>query len=188
MKYNFLMKEAELVLREIESLAKENNLPIIGRDRGNVMVSFLRKYNVKNLLEIGTLIGYSAILIASSTGANVTTIEINEERAKEAIRNIKRAGLENKIKVIIGDALDIIPKLNDTFDSMFIDAEKSQYLKYLMLAEPKLKNGAIIIADNVKKFRNEMEDYLNYVRNNKLYESFTVEVENDALEISIKKF
>jgi predicted O-methyltransferase YrrM len=74
------------------------------------------------------------------------------------------------------------------FDSMFIDAEKSQYLKYLMLAEPKLKNGAIIIADNVKRFRNEMEDYLNYVRNSKLYESFTVEVENDALEISIKKF
>jgi predicted O-methyltransferase YrrM len=92
------------------------------------------------------------------------------------------------MKVIIGDALDIIPKLNDMFDSMFIDAEKSQYLKYLMLGEPKLKVGAIIIADNVKKFRNEMEDYLNYVRNNKLYESFTVEVENDALEISIKKF
>jgi predicted O-methyltransferase YrrM len=57
-----------------------------------------------------------------------------------------------------------------------------------MVAEPKLKTGAIIIADNVTKFRNEMEDYLNYVRNNKLYESFTVEVENDALEISIKKF
>jgi predicted O-methyltransferase YrrM len=57
-----------------------------------------------------------------------------------------------------------------------------------MLAEPKLKVGAIIIADNVKRFRNEMENYLNYVRNNKLYESFTVEVENDALEISIKKF
>jgi Predicted O-methyltransferase len=183
-----MKKEAELILEEIEKIAKENKLPIIGKNKGKIIVDFLNKHKSKKLLEIGTLIGYSAIFIASYTKAKVTTIEINEEIAKIALKNIKNAGLENKIKVIIGDALDVIPKLNDIFDSMFIDAEKSQYLKYLILAEPKLKNNSIIIADNVKKFENEMKDFLNYVRNNKLYKSITIEVDDDALEIIIKKF
>jgi Predicted O-methyltransferase len=90
--------------------------------------------------------------------------------------------------LVVGDARVVIPKLNYSFNFMFIDADKRQYLEYLKLAEPLLKEGSIIVADNVKIFRNILSDYLDYVRGSKKYSSYSIDVGDDAIEVSKKLF
>jgi predicted O-methyltransferase YrrM len=143
------------------------------------------------------LYGYSAILMADTLkGADekVVTIEIDKSIAGIARKNIADASLLNKIDVIVGNALDEIPGLNSKFDLLFLDAAKNEYLKYLELAQKNdLKRGTIVVADNVEISKNEMRDYLEYVRNSTIYESKTIETTveftpnvKDALEVSIK--
>src|SRR3989344_770573 len=122
--------------------------------------------NPQRILEIGTLVGYSAILMAKhlSKGAVITTIEIDKQMAGAARKNIKEAGFEEKIELIVGDARREIKKLKGEFDVLFLDAAKEQYLGYLKLAEPFLRKGAIVVADNVKIFKEDMADFLEYVR------------------------
>ncbi len=176
------------VLNEIEMEAKEKGLPIIGRAKGKVLAELVKRHGVKTVLEIGTLIGYSALVIASNLKgkAKLITLEINEDVAKRAMENFRKAGLEKKIEVIIGDAKQTIPSLNYNFDMVFIDAEKREYLTYLKLVEPKLKKGAVIVADNVKMFEESVKDFLNYVRNSGKYKSTNIDLGYDAMEISIK--
>src|SRR5579875_1914819 len=116
------------VIEKIEEEAEREGLPIVGRRKGKVLIDLIRRYKPKNILEIGTLIGYSAILMASNMKkGKLYTIELNELRAKKARENIERAMLNNKIEVLVGDAKQVIPKLNISFDMLFIDAEKSEY-------------------------------------------------------------
>ncbi|HLI46197.1 MAG TPA: class I SAM-dependent methyltransferase [Geobacterales bacterium] len=177
------------VIEKIEEEAEREGLPIVGRRKGKVLIDLIRRYKPKNILEIGTLIGYSAILMASNMKkGKLYTIELNELRAKKARENIERAMLNNKIEVLVGDAKQVIPKLNISFDMLFIDAEKSEYFTYLKLAEEKLKKGAIVVADNVKMAESRMIDYLTYVRNSKSYKSLTIDFGYDAMEISFKLF
>jgi predicted O-methyltransferase YrrM len=113
------------------------------------MLSFMVR--PKNILEIGTFTGYSAICLAqglSEDGA-LYTIENNDEIAEIAQSFFDRSGLSDKINLLIGDARDIIPKLNCTFDLVFMDAEKSEYLDYYHLFIEKVVSGGFIIADNV---------------------------------------
>jgi len=125
----------------------------------------------------------------------VVTIEIDRSIADIARKNVAAAGLSEKINVIVGDALEVIPKLDWKFDLLFLDAAKSEYLTYLKLAEDKvLKRGAVIVADNVEVSKNEMLDYLKYVRSSGgIYKSETIETTleftpnvRDAIEVSIK--
>lgn len=203
------------VLSEIESIAKKNSLPSIGPIKGEIIIDIIKKYKPKRILEIGTLHGYSAILMANcllsvnnnagkdNDNANketiVTCLEIDQQLANIAKKNIEKAGLSDKIKVINGDALEIIPKLDNNnhyrFDLVFIDAVKNQYLEYLKLVEENdlmNKEAAVVIADNVLIYENEMRDYLDYVRNSGRYNSYTTETTleftknvKDALEISL---
>ena len=125
-------------------------------------------------------------------------LDVLSEIEEIAKKNIEKAGLSDRIEVITGDALEIIPKLNNhyRFDMVFIDAVKNQYLKYLKLVEENdlmNKEVAIVIADNVLIYENEMKDYLEYVRNSGLYNSYTTETSleftknvKDALEVSLK--
>jgi predicted O-methyltransferase YrrM len=140
------------------------------------------------VLEIGTLIGYSAILMAKEleSGAHLTTIEIHADEAKKARENIKRAKIRATIDVIIGYAIKVVPKLKDKFDMVFIDAEKSEYRDYLRLVEDKLHKESVIVADNAGIFAHEMRDYLEYVRNSGKYSSRYVPVGEDGLEVSVK--
>ena len=109
-------------------------------------------------------------------------------------KNIADASLLNKIDVIVGNALDEIPGLDSKFDLLFLDAAKNEYLKYLDLAQMNdLKRGTIVVADNVEMSKNEMQDYLEYVRNSTIYESKTIETTveftpnvKDAMDVSIK--
>jgi predicted O-methyltransferase YrrM len=126
----------------------------------------------------------------------VTCLEIDQQFANIAKKNIEKAGLSDRIEVITGDALKIIPTLKNDyiFDLVFIDAVKNHYLKYLKLVEDNglLNNKSVVIADNVLIYENEMKDYLYYVRNSGRYNSYTTNTTleftknvKDALEVSI---
>jgi predicted O-methyltransferase YrrM len=212
---NVKRKKVLDVLSEIEEIAKKNSLPSIGPIKGKIIGDIIKKYKPKRILEIGTLHGYSAILMASfllsvndddddDDGNDntvkeiiVTCLEIDKNLVNIAKKNIEKAGLSDRIEVITGDALEIIPKLNNhyRFDMVFIDAVKNQYLKYLKLVEESdlmNKEVAVVIADNVLIYENEMKDYLEYVRNSGLYNSYTTETTleftknvKDALEVSL---
>jgi predicted O-methyltransferase YrrM len=191
------VSRASQVLRRLEKMAEKQFIPSIGPIKGKIITGIIQKYKPRNILEIGTLYGYSAILMADTLkGADekVVTIEIDKSIAGIARKNIADASLLNKIDVIVGNALDEIPGLNSKFDLLFLDAAKNEYLRYLELAQKNdLKRGTIVVADNVEISKNEMQDYLEYVRNSTIYESKTIETTveftpnvKDALEVSIK--
>jgi predicted O-methyltransferase YrrM len=183
------------VLKALVKMAEKEFVPSIGPIKGKIIAKIIKKYKPRNILEIGTLYGYSAILMASmlsSSNGRLVTIEINKLVAEAAIRNIEDAGLSDKIMVVIGNALNVIPQLDRRFQLMFLDAAKNEYLGYLKLAEKKcLEKGAVVVADNVKVSKNEMLDYLEYVKYSGLYKSETIETIleftpkiKDAIEVS----
>ena len=182
--------ERDIVLREIEDLSKRTYLPIIGPVGRKYLVDTVRRFNVKNVLEVGTLIGYSAILMAEHLhqDGRIVSIEINPKSASLAEENIRKAGLADKIELHIGDALTVIPGIDDMFDMVFLDAAKREYLEYLKLSENKLERGGVVFADNVRMSAHKMRDYLDYVRNSGRYKSEYVDSGFDGVEISTKLF
>ena len=186
------------LLRELEQIAKKEHLPSIGPLKGRIISEIVEKYRPASILEIGTLHGYSAILMGHllPDDGKLITIEIDRDLANIATKNIEKAGLSGKIKVICNDAIDVIPTLGGyEFDLVFLDAIKTQYLHYLRLLEGKnlLKEESIVVADNVILYESEMKDYLEYVRNSGDYLSQTTEATlefnknvEDAIEISIR--
>ncbi|MBI2051426.1 O-methyltransferase [Candidatus Roizmanbacteria bacterium] len=178
------------VLREIEKEAKTRFLPIIGPEKGEVLVKIIKKYKPERILEVGTCVGYSAILMSRDlpkTG-NIVTIEIDPEVARTAQENIIKARAHKKIEIVIGDAIDAIPTLEGPFDLLFLDAAKDKYLNYLKQAESKLSPDAVVVADNAGVFAWEMRNYLRYVRKSGRYKSTTYDLGFDALEVSKKLF
>lgn len=199
------------ILAEIEETARKEYLPSIGPIKGKIIEDVIKEYKPRKVLEIGTLHGYSAILIAniilsgkydnenfnierSSTEPILVSVEKDQKLANIARKNIEKARLSKKIQVINGDALEIIPRLKSKFNMIFLDATKSEYLKYLQLIErySLLNKRAVVVADNVLIYENEMKDYLDYVRNSGKYISRTTETSleftknvKDALEVSI---
>ncbi|MDD5082608.1 MAG: class I SAM-dependent methyltransferase [Dehalococcoidales bacterium] len=180
--------DADAVLKEIEELAETRFLPIIGPVKGEYLVDTVTRFRVCRVLEVGTLIGYSAILIAKNLpdGGKVSTIEVNPGSLATAEANIRKAGLAEKVTLYAGNAIEVIPKIPGRFDMALLDATKREYLDYLRLAEPKLKKGGVVFADNVKVFASEMTDYLEYVRNSNRYRSRFIDVGYDGVEISVK--
>ena len=201
------------ILAQIEETARKEFLPSIGPIKGKIIEDVIKQYKPKKALEIGTLHGYSAILIAniilsgeydnenfnserSSTEPILISVEKDQRLANIARKNIEKARLSEKVQVINGDALEIIPRLKSKFkfNMIFLDATKSEYLKYLQLIEKYslLNKRAVVVADNVLIYENEMKDYLDYVRNSGKYISRTTETSleftknvKDALEMSI---
>jgi len=203
------------VLKDIEKTAKNEFLPSIGPIKGKIMKDIIKEHKPEKALEIGTLHGYSAILIAiniliqkaekkkmnidfenNSSEPIIITLEKDKEMAQIARSNIENSGLSDKIHLINGDALKDIPKLKSKykFDMVFLDATKSEYLKYLQLIEQYglLNKRAVVVADNVIMYEDEMKDYLDYVRNSSNYISRTTKTTlefnkkiKDALEVSI---
>lgn len=143
-------------------------------------------------IEVGVFAGYGAIHMGVAferTGGRLYSIEIDPARAELSRANIVRAGLEGTVTVLCGDALEIIPKLRGRFDFLFLDAAKLDYLRYLKAAEPKLKPGALVIADNVIVHAAQMRDFLRYVRTSPSYETVTVRAsleKGDGMTVSVK--
>ena len=185
------------VLKRLEKMAERESLPSIGPTKGKIIANVIQDYKPRKILEIGTLYGYSAILMSSifveEDGGNVITIEVDKESANIARKNIEGAALANKVDVIVGDALKIISKLHEKFDMVLLDGTKEEYFKYLTLVGKNLEKGAVVVADNVGIFETSMYDYLEYVRNSGRYNSRALETElefnrsvKDAIEISTK--
>lgn len=122
-----------------------------GHLQGNVLATFSQMLRPKRILEIGTFTGYSAICLAQGLAENglLYTLEANEELESMINKYVKEAELADKIKLIIGNAMQIIPTLDETFDMVFIDADKSNYSNYYDLVFGKVRKGGFIIADNV---------------------------------------
>jgi len=181
-------KKAEEILREIESMNEKKFLPIVGPDRGKILAEVVREAKPKRILEVGTLIGYSAILMAKELGADahLTTIEIHADEARLARQNIRKAQVLPTINIIVGNAIKVLPQLTEMFDLIFIDAEKTEYREYLRLIEDKLHKGSIIVADNAGIFADQMKDFLDYVRHSSKYKSKYVPVGEDGLEVSFR--
>jgi predicted O-methyltransferase YrrM len=182
------MSRADEVLWQIENASAKDFLPIIGSCKGKLLSEEVRKAKPQLVLEVGTLIGYSAILIGKELDkkAEIVSIELHSDEAELAGQNIARANIAPKVKIITGDALQVIPTLMGEFDFAFIDAEKSEYYQYLKLAEGKLRRDTVVFADNAGAFADQMGDYLDYVRNSGKYKSRYVQVGKDGVEISIK--
>ena len=151
------MKEIE----QIKKYALENHIPIIMDDTLLEVNKILEDIKPKRILEIGTAIGYSAIRFSKylAQGGIIDTIERDEERIQQAIQNIRDLKLEDKINILQGDALEILPTLTGPYDVVFIDAAKGKYPIFLQEALRMLKINAIIIADNILYKGYVMSDY-----------------------------
>ena len=183
-----ILNKADKILKEIKNMTNRKFLPIVGPDKGRVLARVIHEVKPKRVLEVGTLIGYSAIMMAKEleSDAHLITIEIHANEAEMARANIKRAEVSPSIDVIVGDAIEVIPKLAGKFDMVFIDADKTEYLDYLRLVERKLHRGSVVVADNAGIFADQMKDYLDYVRSSGRYRSEYVSFDEDGVEVSVK--
>ena len=116
-------------------------------------------------------------------------MEIDPRRAREARENLEKVGLEKTVTVMEGDALELLPAFSGEVDFLFIDANKSDYLRYLKAIEPKLKKGAVVVADNTIVSARAMADYLEYVQTSPNYDTVTIRAsmeKNDGMTVSYK--
>ena len=192
----------ENIIKQIKDYAELNNVPIMMDESINFIMKYIKDNNIKNILEIGTAIGYSAIMMSSvDSDIFITTIERDEKRYLEALKNIKKLKLEDRIQLIYHDALDV--KLEDTYDLILIDAAKAQNQKFFQKFEKNLAPRGTIITDNMQfhglveqenediKSRNlrqlvrKVKDYKTFLEKNIRYETKLYNI-GDGLAISRK--
>lgn len=138
----------DFLIREMKNYAELNNVPIMTEGGIDYLMKYIKKNNIKNILEIGTAIGYSAIMMCSvDDDVFVITIERDEKRYLEAIKNVKKANMENRIELIYKDALEIT--FDKKFDLIFIDAAKAQNRNLFERFEKNLTEDGAIITDNM---------------------------------------
>ncbi len=142
------MVENHQEIKLIKQYAKENNIPIMLDDGINFLTTFIIKHQIKNVLEIGTAIGYSAIMMTlASPNVKVTSIERDHERYLEALRNIKKLNLEDRITLIYNDAEQV--ELKDKYDLIFIDAAKGKNMAFFKKFSKNLTDNGYIVTDNI---------------------------------------
>ena len=186
-------------LTEMENYAKENNVPIMEKEGIEFLENFIKENNSKSILEIGSAIGYSAIKMALiRDDIHITTIERDKERYDEAVKNIKYHNLEDRINIIFGDALEV--EVEGSYDLIFIDAAKSQSIKFFTKYEKVLIDDGFIITDNInfhgltfsenpaptrnlRQMIRKIKDYLKWLENNKEYSTKYLNV-GDGIVIS----
>lgn len=147
-----LLGERDPLLSEMEEQALKETIPVVTPAVGHFLGLLVELGHAQRILEIGTAIGYSTIWLARSaakTGGKVTTIDMNKDRRKRALEYFERAGLAGHITSLEGDARKILPSFEETFDFVFIDAAKGEYLDYLNLVYPLIAPGGQLVVDNV---------------------------------------
>ena len=180
-------------LQKIKQKALEEHIPIIMDDTLEVVDKILKEVKPTKILEIGTAVGYSAMCFSEylQEGGRIDTIERDEERIAEAKINIKNVGVEDKIKIYEGDAVEILPTLDEKYDVVFIDAAKGKYPFFLKEALRMIKTTGIILADNILYKGYVMSDYNKHkqrtaVRNLREYIKEVTEnpnIETEILEV-----
>ena len=137
--------------KEIKS--RDDYMPFIRDESAKVLFDICQKEKPKNILEIGTAVGYSALLmLEGAKDAFITTIEKDNERAQQAMTNFEKNGVKERVDLIVGDAGEVLPQLEDEgkeFDLIFLDGPKGQYLRYLPHLKKMLCKGGLLVADNV---------------------------------------
>lgn len=200
-----LDEEIPKYLQDIEKEALANGVPIIKKPTQNLIRFIIRHANVKNVLEVGTAVGFSSIFMTEYMGedSKVTTIENMESRIVKAHENIKNSGKESQINVIEGDATIELSKVEGSFDMIFIDAAKGQYNNYFNDIISKLKKGGILVSDNVlqdgdiinsryavtrrnRTIHSRMREYLYMITHNEEVDTIILPI-GDGVTISIKK-
>ena len=139
------------ICNTIEKEAIADQVPIIRKEMGNLLKVLLQLVQPERILEVGTAVGYSSILMSENMPENchITTIENYDKRIPVARNNFKRAGKEDKITLIEGDALEVLKELEGSFDFIFMDAAKGQYINYYPHVYRLLSEGGLLISDNV---------------------------------------
>ncbi|MCQ8211406.1 O-methyltransferase [Cetobacterium somerae] len=144
--------ETDSLILEMEAFALEYNVPIVTKEVAKYLEFLVSSHNFKNILEIGTAIGYSGTImgkIAKKNGGKLTTIEIDETRYNQAFENFKKANLLDSVNLILGDGVEEVKKLNEKFDFIFIDASKGHYMEFFNDSFERLEENGIIFIDNI---------------------------------------
>ena len=193
-----MINEEELKI--LKSKALEEHIPIIMDDTLEVIREILENEKPSRILEIGTAVGYSASQFAKYTDDSciIDTIELDEERAKQAIENVKKIGVDSRINIIVGNAVDILPTLNNKYDIIFIDAAKGKYPIFLSESLKLINKNGLILADNIlykgyvmsdynkhkqRTAVNHLREYIKEITENPDFESKILEV-GDGLSIT----
>ena len=192
----------ELIL-EMEEYASLHNVPIIEKDSIAFIMKYIKANQITNILEIGSAIGYSSILMASvAPQVTVTTIEKDNGRYMECLKNVKKCNFEQKINVVFQDALEVNLS-NVKYDLIFIDAAKGQYINFFEKFKYFLSDNGVIITDNLKFHGNvgksktiesknlrvlveKIENYIEFLKNNEEFETNFYDL-GDGLSVSVKK-
>lgn len=203
---NSLEQENNKVLAEIEREAHKDSVPIIRKEMESFLRVMLAVKRPKKILELGTAVGYSAILMSEcmDKDAKIVTIENYEKRIPIAKENILKAGQGERIELLEGDALEIMPLLEkEQFDFVFMDAAKAQYIYFLPEVLRLMKEGAVLITDNIlqegdlvqskyvvrrrdRTIHKRMREYLEVVKNHPALETSIVPI-GDGITISVKR-
>lgn len=148
---NSLLPRRDPVLAEMERYARKNDVPIIGPACGRLLCLLAQASGAKRIFEMGSAIGYSAIWLArgSGDGAGIYCTDGDPENARRAQQNFEKAGVADKIRFLIGDAVELIDTVSGEFDLILIDVNKDQYPAALKKALPRLRSGGLLVTDNV---------------------------------------
>ena len=193
----------QYLIREMENYASENNVPIIQKESIVYIMKYIKEHNIKSVLEIGSAIGYSAILMASaSSETKVTTIERDETRYMECLKNIKKSELDKRINVVYQDALEV-NLTGVEYELIFIDAAKGQNINFFEKYKNFLSKDGIIITDNInfhglvgksdtiesknlKQLVEKIENYIEYLKDNDEFNTEFLDI-GDGLSVSRRK-
>lgn len=188
-------------LKELEEYAYKNNIPIMQKDGIEFLINYIKENNIKNILEIGSAIGYSALKMALvNDDIKITTIERDKDRFDIAVQNINNFNLNDRINIINEDALEI--ELSDKYDLIFIDAAKSQYIKFFEKFDKNLKTNGVIVSDNLsfhglveddsktnnrntKQLVKKIRKYIDYLKENDNYKTTFYKL-GDGVAVSVK--
>ena len=191
----------QAVLASLEAYAEEHSVPIIWKSERKALIAAARKASPARILEVGTAIGYSSLLLLSEfPEAHIDTIEVDEQRYRIAEEAVEKAGVSHRWHGHLGDAARVIPTLEGPYDFVFLDGPKGQYLRELKMLEPLLAGHAVIAADNVlfrglvmaegqvpHRYRTlvmPLREYIGYV--NSAYDTI-IDEEGDGLAVSVKR-
>ena len=185
---NYALKNSDTELDVLKRLNRETHLKMTMPQmlsvhmQGLMLQMFSKMIRPKNILEIGTFTGYSAICLAQGLQENgkLHTIDVNEEFKEIITRYIKEAGLEGKITLHLGAAVNILPTLKEEFDLVFIDADKENYSNYYDLVFPKVKQGGFIIADNVLWSGKTLDSPMKMDKETKYLYDYSIKIQSDS--------
>ncbi|AFS78355.1 O-methyltransferase YrrM [Gottschalkia acidurici 9a] len=190
-------------ISEIGQYALENNVPIVHPEVAQLLKVLVRMNKPKRILEVGTAIGYSALVMAKCMNdGEIVTIERNDDMIKIAEDNIQKNGFKDRIKIIKGDAEDVLKNIDGKFDFIFLDASKGHYKDFFFYFIDKLTEGGVVVSDNIlfkgmvatdelvirrkKTIVKRMRDYLEFISNNESLETSIIPI-GDGVAISYKK-